>query len=169
MTFLVAFDGSELAEAALVRAVEFNEVLGDRVVAVTIVPDGNRSYARERGWLDAGEPFDREAILASVHEQVSRLAPAADFVHRTVDEHATAGTIASRLRTLALDEEATMVFVGSENAGRLATTLSSVGGTVAAADAYDVVIVRHPRPSAVAAVRERSPFRREKSEFFLIE
>lgn len=167
MTFVVAFDGSELAEAALVRAMEFNAVLGERVVAVTIVPDGNRSYARRRGWLDADELFDRETVLANVHDQVSRLAPPADFVHRTVDEHATAGTIAKRLRSLAIDEEATMVFVGSENAGRLTTAISSVGGTIAADDAYDVVIVRRPRPSKVQAVRERSPYRHEKSEFFL--
>lgn len=167
MTFVVAFDGSELAEAALVRAVEFSVVLDERVVAVTIVPAGNRSYARERGWLDAGEPFDRETVLANVHDQVSRLAPAADFVHRMVDEHATPGTIASRLRKVAVEEEATIVFICSENAGRLTTAISSVGGTVAAADAYDVVIVREPRPSKVEAVHEQSPYRHEKSDFFL--
>lgn len=169
MTFVVPFDGTELAETALVRAMEFARVLDELVVAVTVIPVGNRSYAREREWLDPGEPFDLETVVGSVHDKVTRLAPAADFRHRTVDERATAGTIASRVKALALDEDASIVFVGSENAGHLATSLSSVGSTVAAADAYDVHIVRQPVPSKVRMVREQSPYRHEKSDFYLPE
>ena len=46
MTFVVPFDGSALAETALVRADEFSEVLDERVVAVTVVPR-DPEYARE--------------------------------------------------------------------------------------------------------------------------
>ena len=35
MTFVVPFDGSKLAEAALVRATEYGDVLDEDVVAVT--------------------------------------------------------------------------------------------------------------------------------------
>jgi hypothetical protein len=38
-----------------------------------------------------------------------------------------------------------VVFVGSEDAGRMVTSVSSVAGPVAAADDCDVVIVRHDR------------------------
>ena len=38
MTHLVAFDGSELAAAALRRAVEFAEAAGTDVVAASVVP-----------------------------------------------------------------------------------------------------------------------------------
>ena len=38
MTYLVAFDGSELAAAALRGAVEFAEAAGTDVVAVSMVP-----------------------------------------------------------------------------------------------------------------------------------
>ena len=167
MTFVVPFDGTELAETALVRAMEFARVFEEHVVAVTVIPVGNRTYARQRGWLESDEPFHLETVVGRVHERVTRLAPAADFRHETVDERATAGTIAARVKGLAIDEDAAIVFVGSENAGHLATSLSSVGSTVAAGDAYDVHIVRQPTPSKVRAVREQSPYRHERSDFYL--
>jgi hypothetical protein len=40
--------------------------------------------------------------------------------------------------------DASLVFVGSDNAGRMVTSISSVGGSVAADTAYDVVVVRNP-------------------------
>jgi len=166
MTFVVPFDGSELAAAALVRAVEFGGVLDERVLTVSVIPDGNAAYAQERGWLEADEPFDREAVVATLQEDVTALAPNAEFRYETVGRRATAGTIASRLRGIAREVDASMVFVGSENAGRLVSSLSSVGGTVAADDAYDVVIVRNRTPSKVPRVAETSPHRAEKSDFY---
>jgi nucleotide-binding universal stress UspA family protein len=166
MTFVVPFDGSELAAAALVRAVEFGDVLDERVVSVSVIPDGNAAYARERGWLEADEPFDREAVVATLHEDVAALAPNAEFRYETVGRRATTGTISKRLREIARKEDASMVFVGSENAGHLVSSLSSVGGTVAADDAYDVVIVRHRAPSRIKRVAETSPHRAEKSDFY---
>jgi len=40
MTLVVPFDGSELAEAALVRATEFGNVLEEDVLAVSVIPKG---------------------------------------------------------------------------------------------------------------------------------
>lgn len=79
MTFVVPFDGSELAEAALVRAVEFATVLDERVVAVSVIPRKNASYARERGWIDPGDTFDLDTVVASLHEDVTAHAPNAEF------------------------------------------------------------------------------------------
>ena len=53
MTFVVPFDGSTLARAAMVRSVEFHTVLDERVVAVSVIPEGNARYARERNWISA--------------------------------------------------------------------------------------------------------------------
>lgn len=167
VTFLVPFDGSELSEAALVRAARFGAVLDERVLAVSVIPKGNADYASERGWLDPGEPFDMEAVVAGLHERVVDLAPSADFRHEVVDRYAPAGTVSRRLRRVARDEGASMVFIGSANAGRLVTSLGSVGGTLASDDAYDVVIVRNRTPARIARLREEAERRRPKSDFYL--
>lgn len=99
--FLVPFDGSELAEAALVRATQFGVVLEERVLAVSVIPKGNADYARERGWIGPGEPFDATAVVSGLHERVTELCPSADFRHEVVDRYAPAGTISQRLRRVA--------------------------------------------------------------------
>ncbi len=50
-----------------------------------------------------------------------------------------------------------MVFIGSENAGRLVTAVSSIGGFVATDQSYDVVIVRDRSPAKIAKLRNASP------------
>lgn len=167
MTFVVPFDGSDLAEAALVRAVEFSTVLEERVVAVSVVPERNERYAREKGWLGPDEPFDRDHVVSTLHEQVTDLAPSVDFTHAFVDRFAPPGTISAAIRRRLVELDASMVFVGSENAGHLVTSLTSVGSSVAADEAYDVVIIRHRRPAKVQRLRRDSPFRKEKSDFYV--
>lgn len=143
MTLLVPFDGSALAEAALTRAVEFGEVFEQSVVVIAVVPQGNTTYARERGWIEADESFDTETIVSRLREQVTALAPDATFRYERVPRAARAGSIAREIRRTARRSEASIVFIGSDNAGRLVTALSSVGGNVAADQTYDVLIVRH--------------------------
>lgn len=164
MTFVVPFDGSPLSEAALVRAVEFGEVLDEPILAISVIPDRDVAYARERNWLEPGESFDREAIVGQLHTAVTELAPEADFRHETVSRYAAAGTIAGRIRRIARKMGASMVFIGSENAGRVVTAVSSVGGSIAADMDYDVVIIRNRTPARVDSVREQSPYR--KSDFY---
>ncbi|AZH26999.1 universal stress protein [Haloplanus aerogenes] len=166
MTFLVPFDGSGLAEAALVRATEFASVFDEDVLAVSVVPKGNTGYARERGWLDRDEPFDLQSVVATLHTQVTDLCPSANFWHLTVDTHASPSTIATRIRQRAQREDVSMVFVGSDNAGHLVTEVSSVGGPIAAAEAYDVVIVRNRTPARIARLADASPDRDPKSDFY---
>jgi nucleotide-binding universal stress UspA family protein len=169
MTLVVPFDGSELAEAALLRATEFGVVFDESVVAVTVIPDGNAEYARERDWIESGEAFDRAAVVSKIHSQVSDLCPSADFRHFVVDRYAPSGAISKRIRKVAKREDASMVFIGSDNAGRLVTSISSVGGSVATDEAYDVVIVRHSGPAKSARLRGAASQRRPKSDFFLPE
>ena len=47
------------------------------------------------------------------------------------------------VRVVAQEVDATIVFVGSENAGRVSTPVSSVGAPVSEDPRYDVHIVRH--------------------------
>jgi hypothetical protein len=165
MVFAVPFDGSDLSAAALVRAVEFSTVLEEDVVAIAVIPEGNNEYARQRDWIEPDERFDLNTVVGRLHRQVTDVAPSADFKHETVDRYAPPGRIASKLRELATDADATMVFIGSENAGRIVTGIGSVGARVAADDEYDVVIVRNSGPAKAAKLRERSPYRAEKSDF----
>jgi nucleotide-binding universal stress UspA family protein len=165
MVFVVPFDGSKLSTAALVRAVEFSTVLEEDVHAVSVIPEGNNEYARERDWIGPDERFDLERVVARLHRQVTEVAPSADFRHETVEKYAPPGQIASELQNLATEVDATMVFVGSENAGRIVTGIGSVGARVAAEADYDVVIVRNSGPAKVGKLREKSPYGTEKSDF----
>ncbi|WP_336325545.1 universal stress protein [Halovenus sp. HT40] len=169
MTLLVPFDGSELAEAALVRAAEFGHVFDEDVLAVSVIPDGDTDYASERGWIEEGEEFDLNAVVSTLHEQVTDLCPSTNFRHTVVDRYAPAGSIAKRLRKIARKEDASMVFLGSENAGHFVTTVSSVGQTVAADEAYDVVIVRDRSPAKIAKLNDVSPHKKSRSDFYLSE
>ncbi|MBV0902200.1 universal stress protein [Haloarcula salina] len=148
MTFVVPFDGSAYAEAALVRAREFAPAVDETVQAVTVVPRNNARYARERGWLGPGEPFDLDAVVDTLAEQVHEVAPLASFHHETCTREVSGNTIARPIRKFARQEGATMVFIGSDSAGRLTRRLSSVGERVSADVAYDVVIVRRLPESA---------------------
>jgi len=145
MTLVVPFDGSDLSEAALVRAAEFGSVFDEEVVAVTVIPKANEKYARERDWIGEGENFDLQTIVSNMSQQVNRLDPSADFRYQVAGRYAPSGSIAKRLRKVAREEDASMVFLGSENAGHLVSAVSSVGSSVAADRAYDVVIVRDQR------------------------
>jgi len=146
MTIVVPFDGSKLAEAALARAGTIRDSLGEDVVAVTIIPRGNTEYARENGWLDDGEAFDVDTVVEHLRERIERICPGATLEHAFVERYASAGVVASRARRLARDAEATMVVIGSREAGHAIVSSSSVGGKIALDGAYDVLIVRDRAP-----------------------
>jgi nucleotide-binding universal stress UspA family protein len=169
MTLFVPFDGSELAEAALARATEFGTVFDEDVLAASVIPKGNADYARRRGWLGPEEPFDRGAVASRLHAGVTDICPSADFRHRVVDRFAPAGAIARELRKMAANEDVSMAFVGSDNAGRVVTSLASVGSAVSSDESYDVVIVRRRRPPGSATLRRSEEHRRLRSEFYLPE
>jgi nucleotide-binding universal stress UspA family protein len=156
MTFVVPFDGSKLARSALARAGAFGEVLDETVLAVAVIPRNNANYAAEQGWIDPDDSYDLEAIVTTLRERVDATAPGATFTYELVDRYAPIGTIKNRIRTQIREADASMVFIGSENAGRMVTALSSVGGGIANSGEYDVVIVRHAGPSKVEALLEAS-------------
>lgn len=141
MTFVVPFDGSELAAAALQTAVAYGDALEADVVAVSVVPERKR-YAREKGWIDEDEPYDVERVLEDLRERVAEVAPDATFEYERIREFPPAEGIADRIERLALEHDVTVMFLGSDNVGRVVTPLTSVAVNVTAAKTYDVHVVR---------------------------
>lgn len=113
---------------------------------MSVIPTGNARYARDRGWLGPDEASDDETVVSTLHRQVTDRCPTADFHHPFVGRYAPSGAISKRVRNLAKREDASTVFVGSENAGRLVTALGSFGGSIAADDDCDVVVHRASPP-----------------------
>ncbi|MCG1002813.1 MULTISPECIES: universal stress protein [Halobacterium] len=144
MTYVVAFDNSPLSQAALDRAVAFARATGEAVVAVTAIPRDS-TEARERGWLGGDETFSVEQVAQNLTENVTDFDPDVGFDYRVVDKYAPRGRVSRAVRDLAVEHDATVVFIGSDNAGRMVGGITSVGQNVSADDRYDVHIVRHTR------------------------
>lgn len=143
MPLLVPFDGSALSEAALERAVEFGECLDRGVVVLAVVPQ-ERQYLEDR-WGEA-EP---ETVIDRLRTRAHDLVPEATFrVERPSDPEdepfadATMNVVRA-IREVASEIDADIIFVGSENAGRVSTPVTSVGAPVSEDPRYDVHIVRH--------------------------
>ena len=146
MTLLVPFDGSELSEAALDRATEFAEFAGEDVLALTVVPD-EPEYALSRNWLDPNDPFEPEAIAERFEARVAEIAPDADFRYEIPEDVSSMASITTdvirTIRAVAHEVDASVIFIGSENAGRVSSPVSSVGAPVSEDPGYDVYIIRH--------------------------
>ena len=151
MTFVVPFDGSTLASAALARAVEYGTALDEEVTAVTVVPE-RKKYAREKGWVTGEEPFDVDTIVERLRKQVETIAPSATFDYERIREFPPGEKIADHIERLALEYEPSVVFLGSDNVGRVVTPMTSVGVHVAATATYDVYIVRQLTPPRLDAL-----------------
>ncbi|WP_284014833.1 universal stress protein [Halobaculum litoreum] len=156
MGLLVPYDASPLSKAALVRAKQFDVILEEGVTALTVVPRGNTSYARERGWIGADEAFDMESVLATLERSVRAIAPDAAFESIPVGRSSPYGTIANRIRRFAADNDVSIVFIGSENAGRMVGSLS-VGSAVSAGSGYDTMIISEAVPAKIEKLEEALP------------
>ncbi|WP_299262777.1 universal stress protein [Halorientalis sp.] len=147
MTILAPFDGSSLSRTALERASEFAEYRNEPVVALTIIPD-DEEFARERGWIDADGTYDQTAVRDEFERTVREVAPNATYrceQPETSDSMTATVTddITRTIRAVADDVDASIVFIGSENAGRVSAPVTSVGSPVSEDPRYDVHIVRH--------------------------
>lgn len=140
MTYVVAFDGTDLAEAALERAAGLAGGTGERLVVVSVVPT-DRPLAEEYGLPEGGE-YDPEAAARRLRGRARDVAPDAEFRAVRVDPYASKGRIATKIRAVADETDADVVVVGSDDAGRVVEPVSSVGGAVAGGADYDVLIVR---------------------------
>ncbi|XGI82957.1 universal stress protein [Halorutilales archaeon Cl-col2-1] len=149
MIALVPFDASDLSKAALRRAKEYADALGDWViVAASVVPDDER-YVRSRGWIDEGDGFSLERAAEYLEDEVAEIAPNAAFEHSVIGGYSTKGSIATELGSVIREYDPSIIFIGSDNVGRIATPVTSVGGRAASAGDYDVYVVRKQKPSEI--------------------
>lgn len=146
MVILVPFDGSMLSRTALFHAYRASGNYNEMTLVVTVIPDGNEDYAREKGWLSSSKPFDRATIISRLREQVAELAPDADFEYILVGRHAPPGTMSNRIRQLARTRDASAIFIGSENAGHSRLGTESIGGRVAFEADCDISLIRNVLP-----------------------
>jgi nucleotide-binding universal stress UspA family protein len=139
MAFLVPYDGSRVARAALDRAVEHGEALDEQVVAVSFVPTGSE-YAQRRKWIEPSEEFAAD----SAHEQLNRkIEETTDSAERTFEETGASAVhdgLAERIRQVAEDVEASVLFVGTDDAGD--DDMTTPFGPIAPDGNYDVHLVR---------------------------
>jgi len=156
MTLVVPYDGSELSKTALVRAAQFDTVFDQGVVVVSVIPRNNASYARTKEWIGRTDSFDGEKIVDALRESAHRIAPDATFQDLSVGRNSPAGTIANRIRKFARETDASIVFLGSENAGRMVGTLS-VGSSVSADRSYDTMIISRARPTKIQELENAIP------------
>jgi nucleotide-binding universal stress UspA family protein len=149
MTLLVPFDGSDLSVAALDRATEFASFMDEPVVVLSVVPADHPEFAVERGWVDSEDAYDPERVAERLETAVAETAPDAEFrceMPADVSSIASVTTdVVRTIREVANELDARIVFIGSENAGRVSTPVTSVGAPVSKDPGYDVHIVRHPR------------------------
>ncbi|MFC6784454.1 universal stress protein [Halobaculum halobium] len=156
MGLVVPYDGSTLSDAALVRANQFDCILEEGVTAVTVIPKGNRTYARDHGWIGSNETYDTDVIVETLRQSVHAIVPDARFEPIFVGSHAPFGTIAGRIRRFARDNDTSIVFLGSDNAGRMVGSLS-VGGAVTADKTYDTMIISQSIPAEIEKLEEELP------------
>lgn len=147
MVFLAPYDGSPLARAALARARDLATHTDTEVVALAVVPD-DPEFASERGWIEGHEAFDPEQAARHLQAEVGEIAPEATFRWEVPEDVSTVAStttdIARTIRQVAHELDADVVFIGSENAGRVAAPVTSVGSPISKDPSYDVFIVRHP-------------------------
>ncbi len=147
MTVLAPFDGSQLAETALKRAATFGESWDEEIVALTVLPE-DPSFAVERGWIDDESEFDPAALRDQFAERVGEIAPEATFRCEIPEDSdvltATAiDDVTRTVRHVAAELDVSVIFIGTENAGRISSPVTSVGSPLSKDPQYDVHIVRH--------------------------
>ncbi|WP_136716831.1 universal stress protein [Halorientalis salina] len=137
MVFLVPFDGSALASTALERAVEF--ATDQEIIALSVVPSG-KHYAEIKGWDTASA--DGETAIAMLEAEVEAIAEDATFEFVRTESRPPAAKIAKIIRRKADAHDASVVFVGSENAGKRASPVTSISPGITSDESYDVYIAR---------------------------
>ncbi|MFD1643104.1 universal stress protein [Halohasta litorea] len=147
MTVLTPFDGSELAKTALKRAETFADSRDEESVALTVFPD-DAGFAVERGWVPSEAAYDPKALCQQFEQQVEEISPATSFrCEQPADSEVLTATatddITRTIREVAAELDVSVIFIGTENAGRISTPVTSVGSPLSKDPQYDVHIVRH--------------------------
>ena len=136
MVFLVPFDGSQLAEAALERAVTYADAMDTDVVAVSLIPTGS-DYAQRRRRVDPDENFAAETAATDLRRKIEEATDDAELHYEDVSAY-SANELSDTIRQVARDVDAEVVFLGSADTDDVVIPISELNDE----DAYDVHIVR---------------------------
>lgn len=113
MVFLVPYDGSAVSEAALDRAVEHGDALGEDVVAVTFIPTGVE-YAERRKWIQPSEDFAIETARSELKRKIDETTDSAE--RNYLDSGASMENgVGDHIRRVAHEVDADAVYVGTED------------------------------------------------------
>jgi len=136
MVFLVPFDGSPLADAALDRAVNYASALDTDVIAVSLIPTGS-DYAQRRRRVDPEEDFAAETAASDLRRKIEEATDEAELHYEDVSAY-SANELSDTIRQVARDVDASVVFLGSADTDDVVIPISELNDE----DAYDVHIVR---------------------------
>ena len=140
MVFLVPFDGSPVSEAALARAVEHGQALGEEIVAVSIIPTG-AEYAERRKWIEPDDEFAAETASAELRRKIEETTDDAERNFAESGAYSPDDGLTERVRRVARDVKASVLFVGA-NGESSADRLRTPFGEVVTDAEYDIHIVR---------------------------
>ncbi|MFC7134283.1 MULTISPECIES: universal stress protein [Salinibaculum] len=140
MVFLVPFDGSPDSEAALARAVEHGQALGEDVVAVSIIPTGT-AYAERRKWIQPDEDFAAETASAELRRKIAETTDDAERNFSESGAYSPDDGLTERVRQVARDVDASVLFVGASGDASDDRLKTPFGEVVSDAE-YDIHVVR---------------------------
>ena len=140
MVFLVPFDGSPDSEAALARAVEHGQALGEEVVAVSIIPTGT-AYAERRKWIQPDEDFAAETASAELRRKIAETTDDAERNFSESGAYSPDDGLTERVRQVARDVDASVLFVGASGDASDDRLKTPFGEVVSDAE-YDIHVVR---------------------------
>ena len=136
MVFLVPFDGSPQAEAALDRAVAYGAAMDTDVIAVSLVPTGS-DYAQRRRRIDPTEDFAAETAASDLLRKIEETTDDAELHYEDFSANPSS-ELSETIRRVAHDVDATVVFLGSSDTDDVVVPMTDS----AANDAFDVHVVR---------------------------
>jgi nucleotide-binding universal stress UspA family protein len=149
MSYLVAFDDNPLSRGALRKAVEYAEPTHQEVIVITIIPQSNVQYYRDKRWIDKRTERKQtaelteataEAISRNLRGRVNRIAPNARFepIISNITQVTTRG-IANQLRQAIRDYDPSDVFIGARDARAIVSALLDSSDTK-----YHLHMIRKP-------------------------
>ncbi|PSQ50405.1 hypothetical protein BRD19_01055 [Halobacteriales archaeon SW_7_65_23] len=126
MVFLVPYDGSTVSEAALDRAVEHGAALDEQVVAVSLIPTGSE-YAERRKWIEPDEEFAVESARKELKRKIVETTDQSERPLVGMGASSPGNGVTDRIRRVAIEVDASVLFVGTNSDSAGSTQLSALG------------------------------------------
>lgn len=145
MTICVAYDGrGPISKTALLRARNISKESEADLRVISVVPR-DPEYALEKHWIGDISEFNPKKILGTLHRQAVDIAPEGSF-EGAIIETADTEAIAQTIHDSAIDAEAVVLVVASDNIGAVVQEFQSgsetVGTTLGGSPDYDLLVVR---------------------------